>query len=603
MLWDKGDIEELLKEGRVIQRSIRGSKLARNPNDDAKLARKFSNLMMEGKVRAMLQLLTKETESWPLKLNDVAEDSGKTVRDILKDKHPPPEPPYPDVFLNNDVADSDFHPVIFESITAEVIRKSAILSQDSAGPSSMDALTWRRLCTAFGEKSNELCSAIAAFAKRICTTYVDPSSLMAYTSCRLVPLDKCPGVRPIGIGEVVRRKVGKAVMKVVKRNIQEAICSIQLCAGQDTGCVAAVHAIEHLYAEDDMEAMILVDASNAFNRLNRQVTLLNCDKICPDMAHIFINTYHKKSYLLVDCQRLLSEEGTTQGHPLAMEMYAIGTLPLIHRLYGIAEQVWYADDSTAASSLENLRQWWDTINEIGLLYGYFPNHTKLHILVKPQHIVKAKEVFKGTAVMITEEGERYLGSAMGITSFVEQFVQRKVEGWINEIKKLSMFAVTQPHAAFAAFTHGLVSRWNYLLRVIDWDILSSIDLLQPLETVIQCQFIPAVTSHTPPGKQMRELLALPVRLGGLGLQNPVTITEKQHTASKLICTPLVDRIVKQVHNLGECHVLQQKTKLGSVLTDVTSKKKRQRIFKNKYHLLFNTISRERSIYSAYLITN
>ena len=83
------------------------------------------------------------------------------------------------------------------------------------------------LCTAFGEKSNELCSAIAAFAKRICSTYVDPSSLMAYTSCRLVPLDKCPGVRPVGIGEVVRRIVGKAVMKVVKRDLQEAIGSVQ----------------------------------------------------------------------------------------------------------------------------------------------------------------------------------------------------------------------------------------------------------------------------------------------------------------------------------------------------------------------------------------
>ena len=88
------------------------------------MAHKFSNLVMEGKVRAALQLLTKETESWPLTLNDVADDSGKTVRDILKHKHPPPEPPYPDVLLNDDIADSDFHPVLFESFTAEVIRKS-----------------------------------------------------------------------------------------------------------------------------------------------------------------------------------------------------------------------------------------------------------------------------------------------------------------------------------------------------------------------------------------------------------------------------------------------------------------------------------------------
>ena len=139
-------------------------------------------------------------------------------------------------------------------------------------------------------------------------------------------------------------------------------------------------------------------------------------------------------------------------------------------------------------------------------------------------------------------------------------MRRKVEGWISEIEKLSTFVVTQPHAVYAAFAHGLVSRWNYLLRVIDWDILSSIDLLQPLESVIRSQFIPAVTGQAPPGRQMRELLALPARFGGLGIQNPITMAEEQHTASKLICAPLVDRIVNQDHRLTECHALQQRTK-------------------------------------------
>ena len=63
-----------------------------------------------------------------------------------------------------------------------------------------------------------------------------------------LPLNKCPGVRPVGVGEVVRRIVGKAVMKIFKCHFMDAIDSIQLCAGQDAGCEVAVHAMEPLMA-------------------------------------------------------------------------------------------------------------------------------------------------------------------------------------------------------------------------------------------------------------------------------------------------------------------------------------------------------------------
>ena len=83
-------------------------------------------------------------------------------------------------------------------------------------------------------------------------------------------------------------------MKVVKYDLQDAVGTIQLCAGQDAGCEAAVHAMEQIFADNDTEAMILV---NAFNCLNRQVTLLNCETVCPALSYILINTYGNNSQL------------------------------------------------------------------------------------------------------------------------------------------------------------------------------------------------------------------------------------------------------------------------------------------------------------------
>ena len=176
------------------------------------------------------------------------------------------------------------------------------------------------------------------------------------------------------------------------------------------------------------------------------------------------------------------QRGHTQGDPLAMAMYVIGTQPLICRLDGIAKQVWY---TAAGSCLGRLRDWWDLLEEFGPLYGYFPNGSQTHILTKLEHAEMAREVLQGTGVTISAEGRRYLGGVMGTTPVMLQFVERKVQEWTEEVKVLSEFAITQPHAAYAAFTHGLSSRWNYLLRVTIWEALSTTsELLEPLEAVI-----------------------------------------------------------------------------------------------------------------------
>ena len=53
----------------------------------------------------------------------------------------------------------------------------------------------------------------------------------ALISCRLVALDKRPEVRPMGIGEMLRRALAKRVMREAGDQAKMACGNLQMCAG------------------------------------------------------------------------------------------------------------------------------------------------------------------------------------------------------------------------------------------------------------------------------------------------------------------------------------------------------------------------------------
>ena len=81
--WMNGDIEGLLEEGRTIQHRLNShhNQSQRSPEHTARV---FAKLMMEGKVRAALQVIS-EDNSWGLLNLDsrVAPNSPETVREVL----------------------------------------------------------------------------------------------------------------------------------------------------------------------------------------------------------------------------------------------------------------------------------------------------------------------------------------------------------------------------------------------------------------------------------------------------------------------------------------------------------------------------------------
>ena len=129
------------------------------------------------------------------------------------------------------------------------------------------------------------------------------------------------GVRPIGIGEVSRRIVNKAIISIIYDEIKQVAGTTQLCAGLEAGCEIGIHSMRALFEESTTEGALFVDASNALNLLNRQTALLNIHSLCPALAVVLTNTYRNHSCLFIEGQTLLSREGTTQGDRLATAMY------------------------------------------------------------------------------------------------------------------------------------------------------------------------------------------------------------------------------------------------------------------------------------------
>ena len=159
---------------------------------------------------------------------------------------------------------------------------------------------------------------------------------------------------------------------------------------------------------------------------------------------------------------------------------------------------------------------------------------------------RARELFGDSGVDITTDGRRLLWACLGTETSVHQYVSNAVAGFVQQVELLSKVAITEPHAAFAAFTHVLAGRWTFLSRTMG----NISELFQPLEDTIRKRFLPALTGRKPPSDDERAVLALPARLGGLGIRNPVQNAVAEHENSMKATKPLTELIVDQVAGIG-----------------------------------------------------
>ena len=153
--------------------------------------------------------------------------------------------------------------------------------------------------------------------------------------------------------------------------------SLQVCAGHEAGCKSLIHPMHTLYEERSGEAVLLVDASNTFNSVNRNEFLHNVEIICPP-----ITLYLKKCYSLSTQLRNISGgktqlmEGKTQGYLAAIKIHTI-VYTIIRIVLMLVEKTLqgnyntftvyavYADDLTVAEPINQHKKQMNLLCRLG----------------------------------------------------------------------------------------------------------------------------------------------------------------------------------------------------------------------------------------------
>ena len=351
----------------------------------------------------------------------------------------------------------------------------------------------------------------------------------------------------------------KTICLVTREDVEDICGSDQLCACTQCALEGAIHAANNLFNENEW-GLLLVDARNAFNSLNRSSLLWNVRVLWPRASRFIYNTYKGHSPLIIkgSSEIISSGEGIIQGDPLSMFIYAVGSLPLIKALKlsnHSCTQIWYADDASALSELSAIRDWFDCLLASGPKFGYFPEPKKCCLVVKESILLQARELFNDLEIKITTSS-RFLGGVVGDSSGQSSYVANKVRGWVNIVNERSNIASTQPQAAFSAFTKSFQHEWTYL----QWVTENCGSLFKDLESVISSSFIPALFGRRCTSND-RLLFSLPIRSGGLGIRVPTETAALAYTTSRSATDVLVNAIKNNLAFSSynhSCQVLQSR---------------------------------------------
>ena len=194
-------------------------------------------------------------------------------------------------------------------------------------------------------------------------------------SCR----KKNGGLRPIAVGEVLRRLTSKSLSTVARHTIFSSLSPLPLRVCVRGGCEAIIHSASQLMSSSppDQRWFLLLDFQNAFNSINREFMFEEIRRCIPSLSAWMEACYSSQPLLHLGLDTIRSSCGVQQGDPLGPLAFALTLHPVVEGIKvevpGLALNAWFLDDGTLAGSPGDLAAALHIIESDGPSVGLYLN--------------------------------------------------------------------------------------------------------------------------------------------------------------------------------------------------------------------------------------
>ena len=155
------------------------------------------------------------------------------------------------------------------------IREVWTFLRPQAMQSHVRALIYARTLDRKASAARRFAFSLTGVINLLCAGKVPPDVIPYLCGAFLLPcLKKNGGLRPIAVGEVLRRLTSKCVTRAVLPEAINILSSLQVGVRLPGGCEAIVHSVVDVLEDHsilpDHKHILMVDFSNAFNSVSRK---------------------------------------------------------------------------------------------------------------------------------------------------------------------------------------------------------------------------------------------------------------------------------------------------------------------------------------------